>query len=690
VSDLHTTQAQQVASAQKPQSLFSSALQTLSDGELVEAAQRLDARAFETLMRRHNRRLFRAARSILRDADAAEDAVQEAYIRAFTHLSSYAPTGSFAAWLTRIAINEALMLKRRLKRPALSLDEIEGRADGDPVHASWRLSDVLATTDSSEQASIRQVLEQALDRLPQDFRIVFVLREVEQLSIAETADCLGLHAATVKTRLHRARAKLRADLTRRVRREQLEVFEFGGERCDHIVAAVLRRLSAGAADLSTGLAGPIAGLAFAALLFSGAPIAYGADRPAEAADSHSDLSALEEIRKGREIFRRATFGDEDFWGGTLGLHEAIAGAANGGVGPGLSPKAALSLGLKVDSNALPETVKRALRSRTLNLNDPAVTLELLRLDAVVGLTGFFDEARRLKSVGIQCALCHSVVDDSFAPGIGHRLDGWANRDLNIGAIAALAPRLQVLSTLLGVDVATVRTVLRSWGPGKFDAELLLDGKAFQPDGRSAATLIPPAFGLAGVNLHTWTGWGSVTHWNAFVANLEMHGKGTFFDPRLDDADRFPIAARERFGHVVAEEDQITPALAPLHLYQLSLKAPAAPLGSYDANAAERGGALFSSKAQCSTCHVPPLFTEPGWNMHTPDEIGIDDFQANRAPDGRYRTAPLRGLWTHTRGGFYHDGRFATLADVIAHYDQHFHLGLSADERRDLEEYLKSL
>jgi RNA polymerase sigma factor (sigma-70 family) len=690
VSNVRTAPAQQVASAQKPQSLLTAAWHALSDAELVDAAQQLDARAFEILMRRHNRRLFRAARSILHDADAAEDAVQEAYIRAFTHLSSYAPTGSFAAWLTRIAINEALMLKRRLKRPALSLDEIDGRADGDQMHASWRVSDVLATTDSSEQASIRQLLEQALDRLPQDFRIVFVLREVEQLSIAETADCLGLHATTVKTRLHRARAKLRAALTRRIRREQLQLFEFGGERCDRIVAAVLRRLSDDAASRSIGLAGPIVGLAFAALLMCGAPIAYGDARPSDAAESYSDVSALKEIRKGREIFRRATFGDEDFWGGTLGLHEAIAGAANGGVGPGLSPKAALSLGLKVDSTALPGNVKRALRSETLNLNDPAVTLELLRLDAVVGVTGFFDEARRLKSVGIQCALCHSVVDDSFAPGVGRRLDGWANRDLNIGAIAALAPRLQVLSTLLGVDVATVRTVLRSWGPGKFDAELLLDGKAFQPDGRSAATLIPPAFGLAGVNLHTWTGWGSVTHWNAFVANLEMHGKGTFFDPRLDDADRFPIAARERFGHVVAEEDQITPALAPLHLFQLSLKAPAAPRGSYDANAAKRGGALFSSKAQCSTCHVPPLFTEPGWNMHTPDEIGIDDFQANRAPDGRYRTAPLRGLWTHTRGGFYHDGRFATLADVIAHYDQFFKLGLTAGERRDLEEYLKSL
>ena len=259
MSNLHTAPAQQLASARKPQPLLSSAWQALSDAELVEAAQQRDARAFEALMRRHNRRLFRAARSILRDADAAEDAVQETYIRAFAHLSSYAPTGSFAAWLTRIAINEALMLRRRLKRPTLSLDEIDSRADGDPMQASWRLSNAFATSDSSEQASIRQLLEQALDHLPQDFRIVFVLREVEQLSIAETADCLGLNAATVKTRLHRARAKLRAVLTRRLRREQLRLFDFGGERCDRIVAAVLTRLSAGAASRSIAFAGLLAG-----------------------------------------------------------------------------------------------------------------------------------------------------------------------------------------------------------------------------------------------------------------------------------------------------------------------------------------------------------------------------------------------------------------------------------------------
>jgi cytochrome c peroxidase len=372
------------------------------------------------------------------------------------------------------------------------------------------------------------------------------------------------------------------------------------------------------------------------------------------------------------------------------LHKAIAGSANGGVGPGVSPKTALSVGLKVDSAALPKKIQRAIRAGEVNLDDPAVTVELLRLDAVVGVTGIFNESNKLKSIGIQCALCHSVVDDSFAPGVGRRLDGWANRDLNIGAIIALAPNLQPIATLLGVDVPTVRKVLASWGPGKFDAELFLDGKAFRPDGRSAATLIPPAFGLAGVNLHTWTGWGSVTHWNAFVANLEMHGKGTFYDPRLDDASRFPIAAREGFGHVQSDEDLITPALAALHLYQLSLATPRSPRSKYDSAAANRGRELFNGKARCAECHVPPLFTEPGWNMHTPDEIGIDAFQANRAPDGRYRTAPLKGLWTHTRGGFYHDGRFATLNEVIRHYDDHMSLGLSNAERMDLEQYLLSL
>jgi hypothetical protein len=397
--------------------------------------------------------------------------------------------------------------------------------------------------------------------------------------------------------------------------------------------------------------------------------------------------------EGRTTFRFDTFGSEAFWGDSLRLHQAIAGSEHGGVGPGVSPRTALSVGLKVDAEAVSPAVLRRLRQGRIPLDDPAVTLDLLRQDAVVGVKGFFDtRGGQLRSVGIQCSLCHSTVDDSVALGIGRRLDGWANRDLNVGAIVALAPDLSAFSGLLGVDQATVRTVLRSWGPGKFDAALALDGKAFRPDGKPAATLLPPAFGLAGVNLHTWTGWGSVTHWNAFVANLEMHGQGNFFDPRLDDAEQFPIAARNRFGHIVTPpaQDRITARLPALQFYQLAIPAPQPPSRSFDRTAAARGKVLFEGSARCASCHVPPLYTEPGWNLHKPEEIGIDSFQADRAPDRRYRTAPLKGLWTHQKGGFYHDGRFATLGAVIDHYDRFFSLGLDAPQKRDLVEFLKSL
>jgi hypothetical protein len=274
--------------------------------------------------------------------------------------------------------------------------------------------------------------------------------------------------------------------------------------------------------------------------------------------------------------------------------------------------------------------------------------------------------------------------------VGHRLDGWANRDLNVGAVIGLSPDLSAFTKLLQVDEDTVREVLDSWGPGKFDAQLILDGKAFRPDGGSAATLIPPAFGLAGVNLHTWTGWGSVPYWNAFVAVLEMHGKGTFFDPRLKDSNQFPVAARAHFDNVRNDPDLVSSKLPALHLYQLSIPAPTAPEGSFNASAAANGKKIFEDKGKCATCHVPPTFTEPGWNVHTAEEIGIDDFQANRSPDKRYRTAPLKGLWTHTKGGFYHDGRFEKLLDVVNHYNEHLSLGLSEQEKDELVEYLKSI
>jgi hypothetical protein len=406
-------------------------------------------------------------------------------------------------------------------------------------------------------------------------------------------------------------------------------------------------------------------------------------------DAVKDNSLLM-IDQGRQTFRFETFGDEAFWGDTLKLHQAIEGSTFGGVGAGVSPKTALAVGLKVDVDALPPNLVAQLRNGTLNLDDPANTLALLKLNAVLGLKGIFDSAgTSLASIGIQCALCHSTVDDSLSPGIGHRLDAWPNRDLNVGAIIALAPDLSAIASQLGTDQATVRTVLNGWGTGKFDAELLLDGKTVGPQG-SAATLIPPAFGLAGVNLHTWTGWGSVTHWNAFVAVLEMGGKGVFYDPRLNDPVKFPVAAANNKGNVRNDPDLVTPKLAALHFYQLAIQAPAPPAGSFGSAAAANGKTIFNGKAKCATCHVPPIFTEPGWNMHTPAEIGIDSFQADRAPDGRYRTAPLKGLWTHTKGGFYHDGRFATLLDVVNHYDSVFVLGLSDQEKADLVEYLKSI
>jgi len=408
------------------------------------------------------------------------------------------------------------------------------------------------------------------------------------------------------------------------------------------------------------------------------------------ADRRADDQAQSTIDLGRQIFRFDTFGDEAWWGDTLKLHQALAGARNGGVGPGVSPKTALAVGLKVDADALPGQLKSQIRAGRVNLDDPATTLALLRLNAVVGVTGIFDGAGNIKSMGVQCALCHSTVDDSFAPGIGKRLDGWANRDLNVGLIVSLAPNLTPIAELLQVDVATVKAVLNSWGPGRFDAILDKDGKAFRPDGGQAGTLIPPAFGLAGVNLHTWTGFGSVPYWNAWVAVTEMHGSGTFFDQRLSDPLQYPVSARSGSWNTRGTPDLVTAKLPALHAYQLALEAPTPPVGSFDVAAAARGKEVFDNQGKCATCHVPPLYTEPGHNLHSPAEIGVDSFQADRSPTHMYRTAPLAGLWTHQKGGFYHDGRFAALRDVVEHYDTQFMLGLRTQEKTDLVEYLKSL
>jgi len=425
------------------------------------------------------------------------------------------------------------------------------------------------------------------------------------------------------------------------------------------------------------------------LLIGFRAIAFAQQRISER-DRMINANAERMIKEGRQIFRFDTFGSEAFWGDALQLHKAIAGEKNGGIGGGVSPKTALSVGLKVDASALPKNLQDQLKAGKVDLDNPATTVALLKLNAVVGVKGFFDDKGNLKSMGIQCAICHSTVDNSFAPGIGNRLDGWANRDLNVGVIVSLAPNLKPFTDLLGVDEATVKKVLNSWGPGRFDAELDKDGKAFRPDGGQAGTLIPPAFGLAGVNLHTWTGFGSVTYWNAYVAATEMNGKGVFFDARFNDKTQYPVAAKVSSGNTRSTPDMVTSKLAALHFYQLAIPAPIPPKGSFDQTAASRGKNIFAGKAKCATCHVPPLFTEPGNNLHAPGEIGIDAFQADRSPTHMYRTAPLAGLWTHQKGGFYHDGRFPTLRDVIEHYNGFLNLQLAEQEKSDLVEYLKSL
>ena len=432
--------------------------------------------------------------------------------------------------------------------------------------------------------------------------------------------------------------------------------------------------------------------AAAVLIFATAHRALGDGAPDAIAQNAQSM-----IGAGRQTFRFDTFGDEAFWGDTLKLHQAIEGSALGGVGAGVSPAAALAVGLKVDTDSLPASLVEAVQNGAVDLNSPATTLALLKLNAVVGVTGFFNSDGSLKSLGIQCALCHSTVDQSFhAPGIppgyiGHRLDGWPNRDLNVGAIVNLAPDLSVPAKVLGVDQAALRKVLLSWGAGKFDAEVFMDGKAFRPDGTTAAVLIPPAYGLAGFNLHTWTGWGSVTYWNAFVANLEMHGQGRFSDSRLKNANQFPVAAANGFFNVTIDpaKDQITSKLAALQVYQLAIPAPKAQTDVFNF-AARRGQELFNGKARCFECHVPPLYTEPGWNAHAPADVCLDDFQSSRSPAQAYRTAPLAGLFSHQKGGFYHDGRFPTLSDVVTHYDSCMNLQLSDSEKSELVQYLLTL
>ena len=368
---------------------------------------------------------------------------------------------------------------------------------------------------------------------------------------------------------------------------------------------------------------------------------------------------------GQAIFRYDTFGDEQLWTDVLRMHDVL---------PAVDPATALAVGLKVDMEALPSGVVEALRAGEVDLTNPAVTVELLRLNAVVGVRGTVNEAGRLTSVGVTCALCHSSVDDSFGPGIGKRLDGWANTDLNVGAIVALSPAL---------DAAT-KAEFRAWGPGKYDPRHhAFDGTNIIPlNSPSMPIVIPPIYGLRGVGFETFTGDGPISYWNSYVGVGQMGGQGSFQDPRI--------------GLFINQApDLVTPKLAALLDYQLSLRPPKAPEGSFNRPAAARGRQLFRNEARCSACHQGPTFTDvlsgPDPRvplLHDPSEVGMDPTYAERSATRQYRTTPLRGLLQHPP--YFHDGSAPDLRAVVEHYDELFSLGLTAEQKADLVEYLKSL
>ncbi|MGH7506581.1 MAG: hypothetical protein ACRELX_13055 [Longimicrobiales bacterium] len=359
------------------------------------------------------------------------------------------------------------------------------------------------------------------------------------------------------------------------------------------------------------------------------------------------------VAEGQEIFRYDTFGDEAYWTDTLRMHEVVASS--------VSPALALQVGLKVDVDALPAEVQQALAAGEVDLDDPATTVTLLKLDAVLGLRGTVETVNgedRLTRLGITCAFCHSTVDDSFAPGIGQRLDGWPNRDLNVGAIVALSPAAS----------DQLKAVLNGWGPGHYDPRINIDGL-------NTPLVLPPAYGLRQVDLETFTGEGPVSYWNAYVAVTQMHGQGSFSDPRLGI-------------EVVRTPDLVTPKLPALREYQFSLAAPTPPAGSFDQAAAGRGQVVFD--AECAVCHDPRTsFTDVNaGRLHEPSETGMDGAYAARTATKQYRTTPLRGAWQHPP--YFHDGSAATLLDVVEHYDGVLDLGLSAAQKADLVQYLKSL
>jgi mono/diheme cytochrome c family protein len=332
------------------------------------------------------------------------------------------------------------------------------------------------------------------------------------------------------------------------------------------------------------------------------------------------------------------------------------------------------VGLKVDIDALPREIIAALRAGQVDLTNPAVTIELLRLNAVVGVQGKVNSTGQLTRVGITCALCHSSVDDSLAKGIGRRLDGWANTDLNVGAIVALSPALG----------EATKAEFNAWGPGKYDPRHhAFNGTQLLPlNSPSLPVVLPPIYGLKGVGFETFTGDGPISYWNSYVGVGQMGGQGNFSDPRIQ-------------LFIMQTPDLVTPKLAALLEYQLSLRTPEPPEGSFNRDAAQRGKRLFRNAAGCAVCHQSPNFTdvlsgpdrtEPF--LHDPAEVGMDPAYAARTATKRYRTTPLRGLWQHPP--YFHDGSAADLLAVVEHYDGLFKLKLSAEQKADLVEYLKSL
>ena len=366
----------------------------------------------------------------------------------------------------------------------------------------------------------------------------------------------------------------------------------------------------------------------------------------------SDDLSTQTLAAGQQVFRFDTFGDEQFWTDTARMHEVVQKS--------VSPATALSVGLKVDADAIPAEVAAAIKAGKVDLNDPATTVTLLKLNAVVGLKGTVTTVNgkdNLTRLGITCALCHSTVDDAFSKGIGHRKDGWPNRDLNVGAIIALSPAI----------TPAQKAVYNSWGPGKYDPRFNIDGK-------NTPLVLPPAYGLAHVTNETYTAEGPISYWNAYVAVTQMHGHGNFSDPRLG------INIRQ-------SPDMVGPKLASLRAYQHSIEAPAAPAGSFDPGAAARGQVVFNQS--CVTCHVGANSTDNNSGvLHTPSETGQDASYALRTANKSYRTTPLRALWQHAP--YFHDGSAATLQDVVAHYNNSRRLNLSASQQSDLVQYLKSL